>query len=97
VPITTPNDLTRGWLDEPQHLRRSTAVRCAALHRRLRAADRRPPPPTWASPTTRLQFQVNKKGQASKLPSFQASKLPRPFGREIYAEAGAEGISRRSG
>jgi len=89
VPITTPNDLTRGWLDEPQHPRRSTAVRCAALHRRLRAADRRPPPPTWASPTTRLQFQVNKKGA-----SFQASKA---VWSKIYAEAGAEGISRRSG
>ena len=29
------------WLDEPSNLRRSTAVRCAALHRRLRSADRR--------------------------------------------------------
>ena len=28
-------------LDEPNHLRGATAVRCAALHRRLRSADRR--------------------------------------------------------
>ena len=28
-------------LAEPRHLRRATAVRCAALHRRLRSADRR--------------------------------------------------------
>jgi hypothetical protein len=33
-------------LDEPRHLRRSTAVRCAALHRRLRSADRRHHRPT---------------------------------------------------
>ena len=76
-------DLTRRWLDEPQHLRRGTAVRCAAPHRRLRAADRRPPPPTWASPTTRLRFQVNKKG--GKLPSFQGRLVerftPRPVQR----------------
>ena len=33
-------------LDEPNHLRHSTAVRCAALHRRLRSADRRRHRPT---------------------------------------------------
>jgi hypothetical protein len=33
-------------LDEPRHLCRSTAVRCAALRRRLRSADRRHPRPT---------------------------------------------------
>jgi putative transposase len=33
-------------LDEPRHLRRSTAVRCAALDRRLRSADRRHHRPT---------------------------------------------------
>src|SRR5205823_13474170 len=33
-------------LDEPSHLRCSTAIRCAALHRRLRAADRRHHRPT---------------------------------------------------
>jgi hypothetical protein len=37
-------------------------------------------------------LQVNKKG--GKLPSFQASKA---VWSKIYAEAGAEGISRRSG
>ena len=33
-------------LAEPRHLRRATAVRCAALHRRLRSADRRHHRPT---------------------------------------------------
>ena len=33
-------------LDEPSHLRRRTAIRCAALHRRLRSADRRHHRPT---------------------------------------------------
>ena len=33
-------------LDEPSHLRCRTAVRCAALHRRLRSADRRHHRPT---------------------------------------------------
>jgi Integrase core domain len=35
-----------GCLDESSHLRRSTAVRRAALHRRLRSADRRHNRPT---------------------------------------------------
>ena len=41
APITTRQATLAARLAEPRHLRRATAVRCAALHRRLRSADRR--------------------------------------------------------
>ena len=41
APTTTPPTALAARLDDPGHLCRSSTVRCAALHRRLRAADRR--------------------------------------------------------
>src|SRR5262249_7886931 len=44
--LQRPSTTLPARLDEPIQLRRTAAARCAALHRRLRAADRRHHPPT---------------------------------------------------
>src|SRR5262249_29715041 len=83
-------------LDEPRHLRRSTAVRCAALDRRLPSADRRHHRPTGhhrPSDSNRRWIKVGGNVSRSKTETH-TQDLPRYRARHahwcIEAEAAEE-------
>jgi len=67
-------------LDEPSHLRCCTAVRCAALHRRLRSADRRHHRPTGHCRPSDSNRRWIKVGGNVRQPARSA---PRAFGSSL--------------